>query len=193
MALSIALRHANKFQGYSTLSKCLLPFYNNAASVTCASTHTSDFNKPLLRNGNISILPAVRFLTTPNTIFSNVNKSAVIAQNVRKMSGEDHRALWKIEKGISALLVGLLPACVAFPNPVLDNLTAILTVAHLHWGMEAIAQDYCRPILVGNAVSKVALLAVYVLTTTTLGGLLFFNYSDIGIGKFVRAVWALQG
>ncbi|KAK5648530.1 hypothetical protein RI129_003422 [Pyrocoelia pectoralis] len=191
MALSIALRHVNILQGHSSLTKCLSPFYKNLTSLS-VSTPTSNRNIPILYSNNLSTLPAVRFLTTPTKILSTVNTSSTTLLNVRSMS-HDHRGLWKIEKGISVLLLGLLPACVAFPNEIVDNLVAILTVAHLHWGMESIAQDYARPLVVGPIISKVALYTVYVLTVTTLGGLLFFNYTDIGIGKFVRAFWSLKG
>ena len=195
-ALSIALRHLNK--GYPSISKCLFNAYKkNVTTLAVASTtkpFMADHQCNNISNKNL-ILPTVRHLSTPcltknSSILLDRNRTVMLS-NIRNMSAQDHRALWKVERVVSLALLGLLPACVAFPNVIIDNLTTIAVVAHIHWGLEAIAQDYLRPVLVGQIISKAALLAVYLLTITTLGGLLFFNYTDVGLGQFVRDIWAL--
>ena len=57
-------------------------------------------------------------------------------------------------------------------------------------GIEAIAIDYIRPILFGNLIPKMAIGLVYVLSSVTLGGLLYIIYKDGGIVKIVRHIWA---
>lgn len=48
-----------------------------------------------------------------------------------------------------------------------------------------------RPIVVGPALSKIAVGAVYALTATTLGSLLYFNHHNIGIGAAGRQIWSI--
>ncbi|KAF5293019.1 hypothetical protein FQA39_LY13788 [Lamprigera yunnana] len=170
MAFSVLLRNVNKFQSYSLLSKSCLNIANkNIAALSSSLYLANDKHQPLLnKRYEVSILPAVRHMSA------------------------DHRTLWKVEKLVSLALVGLLPACIASPNELLDNITAIALVAHFYWGMVAIIEDYLRPIVVGKIIPVIANFLIHVLTITTLAGLLFFNYSDIGIGNFVRQVWAIK-
>ena len=48
------------------------------------------------------------------------------------MSG-DHSRLWPIEKALSVSLLVLVPAAIASPHFILDNLLAVAAVAHFHW------------------------------------------------------------
>ncbi|KAK4884551.1 hypothetical protein RN001_000822 [Aquatica leii] len=173
MALSVLLRNANRTQSYFLLSKSLSVADKNISSLSAiAKSRISLFNnvnKLVLNKNHISILPAVRH-----------------------MSGVDHRTLWKVERVLSAGLVVLLPACIAFPCEMLDNLTAIAVVSHFHWGLVAIVQDYLRPVVVGRFIPPVAMALAYMITGSTLAGLIFFNYTDIGIGQFIRQVWSLK-
>lgn len=63
---------------------------------------------------------------------------------------------------------------------------------HAHWGLEAIVVDYVRPVLFGNVVPKLAHGLLVLFSAATLGGLLYFIYNDIGIGKAVRKLWAVK-
>lgn len=53
--------------------------------------------------------------------------------------------------------------------------------------------DYVRPILFGPLIPKISLVAVYILSAATLGGLLYFNYSDVGVTKLFKNFWAIKG
>lgn len=59
-------------------------------------------------------------------------------------------------------------------------------------GLEACVVDYVRPILFGNAVPKVTLGLLYLLSFATLGGLLYYNHHSIGIGQTFKKIWAIQ-
>lgn len=63
---------------------------------------------------------------------------------------------------------------------------------HAHWGLEAIVVDYVRPVLVGNAVPKVAHGLLILFSAATLAGLIYFIQNDIGIGQAVQKLWAIQ-
>lgn len=52
--------------------------------------------------------------------------------------------------------------------------------------------DYVRPIIFGPVIPKVSIILVYVLSALTLGGLLYFNYSDIGVTKLIKKFWTIQ-
>ncbi|XP_045472551.1 putative succinate dehydrogenase [ubiquinone] cytochrome b small subunit, mitochondrial [Harmonia axyridis] len=129
-----------------------------------------------------------------NTLLhSNLLRPKLISQVATKrlMSG-DHAKKWKLEKILTIIMFPIIPA--TFNNPgteILDNLFAILLTTHAHFGLEAIAKDYLRPIVVGPALSKIAVGVVYALTATTLGGLLYFNHHNIGIGAAGRQIWSI--
>lgn len=64
---------------------------------------------------------------------------------------------------------------------------------HAHWGLEAIVTDYVRPVIFGNTVPKVAHGLLILYSALVLGGLIYFNLTDIGISQAVRKVWAIKG
>lgn len=107
-------------------------------------------------------------------------------------AGSDHSKLWTAERALSAALLPLLPAAIAFPSQILDSLLAISIVMHAHWGLEAVVTDYVRPILFGNTIPTLAHYLLIVYSALVLGGLLYFNFTDVGIGKAVRGFWALK-
>lgn len=59
--------------------------------------------------------------------------------------------------------------------------------------MEAIVNDYIRVIIFGNVIPKLTHVALIALTLATLGGLFYFNYNNVGIGKAIRSLWTIQG
>ncbi|CAH1365511.1 unnamed protein product, partial [Tenebrio molitor] len=59
-------------------------------------------------------------------------------------------------------------------------------------GLEACVVDYVRPIIVGNILPKLTLGLLYLISATTLGGLIYYNVNDIGIGKTIRKFWAIK-
>lgn len=52
--------------------------------------------------------------------------------------------------------------------------------------------DYIRPVLFGEVMPKVARSLVYLLSALTLGGLMYFNFNDIGVVEAVRKFWAIK-
>lgn len=57
-------------------------------------------------------------------------------------------------------------------------------------GIEAIATDYVR-YLAGAALARIAIALVYSLSVLTLGGLFYFNYTDVGLSQAIRMLWKL--
>lgn len=132
-------------------------------------------------------------------LLQNVQKFAVkplpnVVKSVqRKMaSGGDHRTIWSIERAVSLALAIALPACIAYPNKLFDNAVCILTVLHMHWGIEAVVVDYARPVILGHFIPKIAIASVYLYSAAMLGALLYFNYCDIGVGQLVREIWSIK-
>lgn len=58
-------------------------------------------------------------------------------------------------------------------------------------GLETIVVDYLRPKVVGPALAKLGVAVVYGLSAFTLGGLFYFNYSDVGIVNAIKMFWKL--
>lgn len=103
-----------------------------------------------------------------------------------------HSGLWVAERAVSAGLLALLPAALAFPSQALDTLLAVSVVMHAHWGLEACVVDYVRPVIFGEVVPKVAHGALILVSALTLAGLLYLIYTDIGIANAVRKLWAIK-
>ena len=51
--------------------------------------------------------------------------------------------------------------------------------------------DYWRPKIVGPALAKMGVAAVYGISAFTLGGLCYFNYTDVGIINAIKMFWKL--
>lgn len=58
-------------------------------------------------------------------------------------------------------------------------------------GLETIVVDYMRPKVVGPALAKLGVAVVYGISVFTLGGLFYFNYSDVGIVNAIKMFWKL--
>ena len=108
---------------------------------------------------------------------------------VHATATENHSKLWTAERLLSA---SLLAAPVAFvvPIPGMDYLLAAAIVIHVHWGLEAIVVDYIRPSIFGPVVPKISLLLLYLLSVLSLGGLFYFNYSDVGLVGGLKMAWS---
>lgn len=121
------------------------------------------------------------------------NLSTSIATRAAAATGQGHHAkIWTIERALSAGLLVALPATIICPSQPLDLIVAVTTVMHAHWGLEAIVVDYVRPILVGNAVPKIAHGLLILFSAATLAGLIYFIQNDIGIGQAVQKFWAIK-
>lgn len=90
-------------------------------------------------------------------------------------------------------MLGLAPAALVFPSQSLDTLLAISVVMHGHWGLEACVTDYVRPVIFGETIPKISHGLLLLVSATTLGGLLYFIYTDIGIANAIRKLWAIKG
>lgn len=99
--------------------------------------------------------------------------------------------IWKAERLLAASMLAIVPGAFMFPNVVMDALLAISVTMHVHWGVETIVVDYVRPKLFGPVIPKVAVGAVYALSISVLVGLLYFNFTDVGIVKAVQLIWSL--
>ncbi|KRT80166.1 hypothetical protein AMK59_7888, partial [Oryctes borbonicus] len=104
----------------------------------------------------------------------------------------DHGLLWTVERVWAVALLAVVPLTVAAPNVIMDDIFAIMTIVHNHWGLEAVVIDYVRPVLFGETIPKISLAILYFFSAVVLGGLLYFNHHDIGIGRFVQKLWHIR-
>ncbi|XP_012267077.2 succinate dehydrogenase [ubiquinone] cytochrome b small subunit, mitochondrial [Athalia rosae] len=163
------------------------PLVRSAVAVQGINPH---FSSLLAQKHTIAPSFSSKLIVKP-LLQPNLLRSITTSPLLRTPVTGDHVRLWQVERVTSAVLIGLLPACVILQNPVVDSTLALLMVMHSHWGLEAIVIDYARPIVVGNIFPKVAHLALYLLSATTLAGLLFLIYNGPGLGKTVRNFWAV--
>ena len=82
-----------------------------------------------------------------------------------------------------------MPVAFVVPIPAADYLIAAAVIVHVHWGLEAIVVDYIRPSIFGQVIPKASLLLLYVLSALSLGGLFYFNYTDVGLVQALKMAW----
>ncbi|XP_050500224.1 succinate dehydrogenase [ubiquinone] cytochrome b small subunit, mitochondrial [Diabrotica virgifera virgifera] len=165
MALAIILRNSTRIQASPNIFKTAIAI-NSRKSFTQLTTGA---------NKNLNILPRIN-----------------LASYVKRNMSADHSKLWPIERAVSIALLGITPLVFISPNTALNDIFAIATVAHFHWGLEACVVDYVRPIVVGPVLPKVTLALLYFLSISTLGGLLYYNHHSAGIGNAVRDFWKIK-
>lgn len=61
--------------------------------------------------------------------------------------------------------------------------------------MESVVVDYVRPSLFhqNTIIPTIAHWFVYLMTAVALGGMIYFNYNDMGLAKAVRRIWQVKG
>ncbi|KAG6441985.1 hypothetical protein O3G_MSEX002103 [Manduca sexta] len=114
-------------------------------------------------------------------------RSSAVRMSAEK--GHDHSKLWVVERAVSAALIPLIPIALLIPNKLFDSLMAILITAHSFWGLEAMVVEYVRVLLFGPMIPKVAMGVVYTVTATTLGGLFYLIFNDIGMARGFWRIW----
>ncbi len=100
----------------------------------------------------------------------------------------NHSKLWTIERYLSIGLLAVIPVSFMTSMPAMNYLLALSLVTHIHWGIEAIVADYIRPNIFGKLIPKIALTTVYLLSMLSLGGLFYFNYTDVGLIQAIRMI-----
>jgi len=121
--------------------------------------------------------------------FFSSAKSLQEAQDCK--SGDNYAKLWTIERGVAIAMVPLVPVAFVFTSPAMDYLVAFTFTLHAHWGLEASVIDYLRPKVVGEPIAKFSHAMVYAISAFTLGGLCYFNYTDVGIINAIKMFWKL--
>ncbi|XP_011502695.1 PREDICTED: putative succinate dehydrogenase [ubiquinone] cytochrome b small subunit, mitochondrial [Ceratosolen solmsi marchali] len=102
----------------------------------------------------------------------------------------NHVKTWKLERILSATLVPLLPLCLIFENPILDTTLALVSVIHIHWGIEAIIIDYAST--GSHILRKVYFSLLYVASVFTFAGLIVLIFNGPGISKVIKDGWAIK-
>ena len=86
-------------------------------------------------------------------------------------------------------MIGLAPVGFITPIPGLDYALAAALVIHVHWGLEAVVVDYIRPSIFGPVIPKASLGLLYLLSILSIGGLFYFNYTDVGLVNGMKMAW----
>jgi succinate dehydrogenase (ubiquinone) membrane anchor subunit len=92
---------------------------------------------------------------------------------------------WVNERLIVVALLPIIPAALAYPNPLLDNLLVASVMLHSHWRLSGVTGDYIH----GAIMPKIVKPTVMLLSICALGGLLYFNYTDVGFSNAVRMIY----
>merc|ERR1712018_115019 len=105
----------------------------------------------------------------------------------------DHTKMWSAERFVSVLQIPALIVPFLYTTPATDAMFCTLAVLHSHWGVEAIVVDYIRPSLFNGSttIPNIAQGLCWLLSIVTLGGLYYFNYTDVGIINAIKMLWKL--
>merc|ERR1711879_262520 len=120
-----------------------------------------------------------------------VPKSALFATSAVNRSSGDHVKMWTAERAVSVLQIPALIVPFLYTTPATDAMFCTLAVLHSHWGVEAIVVDYIRPSLFNGSttIPNIAQGLCWLLSIVTLGGLYYFNYTDVGIINAIKMLW----
>lgn len=105
------------------------------------------------------------------------------------VAGADYVRHWSAERLMSVVLLATVPMAFVCPWQPLEYLATLTVVVHSHWGVEAIVHDYIRPKIFGSVIPKLSIAAVWFLSAFMLGGLFYFNYTDVGLVEAVKMTW----
>ncbi|KAI4473592.1 hypothetical protein M0802_016038 [Mischocyttarus mexicanus] len=183
IASQYVLRNIKQFESI-TKPSCMLSHYGQLSQTTRLSSSLANVNltNPKLANNEnhqlLTKLPMSLTLSGNQSRFASTTGS--------------HVRLWVAEKIVSAAMPVLIPSCLLLENPVIDAITGILVVMHMHWGLEALVVDYARPNVVGPLLAKVFHLLLNLLSIITLAGLLVLIYNGPGIGKSIKDGWKID-
>lgn len=73
-------------------------------------------------------------LNKPNRLVPLLSRQNLLIKSPQRLSSHgDHSLLWTAEKGLSAALLGVIPAAFLFPSSLMDNLLVVAVVTHQHW------------------------------------------------------------
>lgn len=97
---------------------------------------------------------------------------------------------------IAAEFLSLIFLCLFLPSISRRNFSLslfILSLSYFLLGIEAIVVDYIRPALFGGSttIPNIAQGLVWALSAVTLGGLYYFNYTDVGVVNAIKMLWKL--
>merc|ERR1712154_650604 len=123
---------------------------------------------------------------------STLVPSQFLATTAVQRSG-DHVKLWTAERFVSLAQIPALIVPFVWTNFGTDVAFCTLAVLHSHWGVEAIVVDYVRPSLFGGSttIPNICQGLVWALSGVTLGGLIYFAYTDVGIINAIKMLWKL--
>ncbi|KAG4067239.1 hypothetical protein HA402_000230 [Bradysia odoriphaga] len=176
--MALALRSVCRFKAS--------PIISNIARLSTSSAIPQSLKCPITVSAKQNHLLSSQIQMSPL-----ISRTISVSAPLQSATGK-HSTLWTAERAVSAGLLAVVPAAIAFPSQPLDVILAVSMVMHAHWGLEAVVTDYVRPILFGNVVPKIAHILLLGLSSATLAGLIYFIYNDIGIGKAVRKLWAIK-
>jgi len=98
---------------------------------------------------------------------------------------------YKLERYWAAGIFPLIPAAYFIHNPTMDLALAVAITLHTHWGIETVAKDYARPIILGKELADFLPRTVLVLSIMLFASLLHFNFADVGITKAFEMLFSL--
>ncbi|KRX99227.1 putative succinate dehydrogenase [ubiquinone] cytochrome b small subunit, mitochondrial, partial [Trichinella pseudospiralis] len=103
----------------------------------------------------------------------------------------NHATMFKLERVLAVAMLPLFPAALFIHNGIMDNLLAVAVGLHIHFGLHVVVEDYARPFVIGETLSKLCTKSIYLVSILMIAGMLHFNYTDVGITKAFEMIWAL--
>ncbi|XP_003387088.1 PREDICTED: succinate dehydrogenase [ubiquinone] cytochrome b small subunit, mitochondrial-like [Amphimedon queenslandica] len=128
-------------------------------------------------------LPSINVLAMSSPKKQLMSRS-LSTSTVAKSSSGKH---WFSERIVSVAIMGLIPAGLMYPNPIIDYSIAVLLPLHIHWGIASVVVDY-----VPKSIQMVTKVFLSTLTLLTVGGLVYLTYTDVGVCNAVRMLWTIN-
>ncbi|CAB3997151.1 Hypothetical predicted protein [Paramuricea clavata] len=88
-------------------------------------------------------------------------------------------------------MIGVYPAAILAPTPVIDWAITIFFPLHSYWGTKEVLSDYLPEIFSTKAVTTTAVYIWTGISVLTFLGLAYLNIYDVGVCKAVAMLWKL--
>ncbi|CAH8484381.1 unnamed protein product [Heterobilharzia americana] len=98
---------------------------------------------------------------------------------------------WTIERILAAGMLPLYPIALYMDTPMMNFIVITAVSTHSYWGFDGVIKDYAFERRYGPALMPILRTLWKVIAGFGYGGLLYFNFNDVGFISAVKRLWAL--
>ncbi|CAH8829946.1 unnamed protein product [Trichobilharzia szidati] len=98
---------------------------------------------------------------------------------------------WTIERVLAVGMLPLYPIAIYMDTPMMNFIVVTAVSIHSYWGFDGVIKDYAFERRYGPALMPILRTLWKIMCGFGFGGLLYFNFNDVGFISAVKKLWAL--